>query len=69
MRKERFVLLTVVALGIVFASFVVRGVGQLIVGRDSAVLVSAPIAVIGFGMLVYLFVRATLDAVGVWTIE
>ncbi|NGM70805.1 hypothetical protein G6M89_17665 [Natronolimnobius sp. AArcel1] len=69
MRKERFVLLAVIAFAVVFASFLTRGVGQLLIGRDLAILLSAPIAVVGFGLLIYLFVRATLDAVGVWTLE
>lgn len=62
-------MLAVLAFGIVFASFVVRGVGQLLVGREIAQLLSAPVAVVGFVLLVYLFVRATLDVIGLWSVE
>ena len=69
MNRERFVMLAVIAFGIVGLSFVVRGVSRLFVGSERAQLVSAPIAVLGFLLLVYLFVRASLDAIGLWNVE
>lgn len=69
MDREGFVKLAVIAFGVVFMSFVIRGTGQLIFGREIAELLSAPVAVGGFLLLVYLFVRATLDAVGVWKVQ
>lgn len=69
MDRSGFVRLAIIALGIVILSFFVRGFGQLILGRGTAEMLQAPIAVVGFSLLVYLFVRATLDAVGIWTIE
>lgn len=69
MRREGFVKLAVIALGIVFASFVIRGVGLIVLDLEVARLLSAPVAVLGFLLLVYLFVRATLDAIGVWQIQ
>lgn len=69
MDRERFVMLAVIAFGIVAVSFVLRGVGRVFVGLEVARLVSAPVAVAGFLLLAYLFVRATLDAVGVWKVE
>ncbi|APW98954.1 hypothetical protein CHINAEXTREME_14755 [Halobiforma lacisalsi AJ5] len=69
MDREGFVKLAIVAFGIVFLSFVLRGVGQILVGFETARLLSAPVAVGGFLLLVYLFVRATFDAIGVWEVK
>ncbi|MFP8954933.1 hypothetical protein ACLI4Z_18545 [Natrialbaceae archaeon A-arb3/5] len=69
MDRARFVELAVVAFVLVAVSFVVRGFGQLLVGRTIAELLQLPIVLVGFGLFVYLFVRATLDAVGLWKIE
>ncbi|NUB92147.1 hypothetical protein HTZ84_06835 [Haloterrigena sp. SYSU A558-1] len=69
MDRSGFVKLAVVGIGLVVLSFFVRGFGQLALGRDVAEVLQAPFAVVGFLIVVYLFVRATLDAVGVWTVE
>ncbi|ADB60755.1 hypothetical protein Htur_1870 [Haloterrigena turkmenica DSM 5511] len=69
MDRSGFVKLAVAGIGLVVLSFFVRGFGQLVLGRDVAELLQAPFAVVGFLIVVYLFVRATLDAVGVWTVE
>lgn len=69
MDRSGFVKLAIVALGLVILSFFVRGFSQLVFGRGVAELLQAPFAVVGFVLLVYLFVRATLDATGIWTIE
>ncbi|AGB37553.1 hypothetical protein [Natronococcus occultus] len=69
MDRSGFVKLALVAIGLVVASFFVRGFSQLLFGRGVADLLQAPLAVVGFALLVYLFVRATLDAVGLWRIE
>ncbi|SDR41288.1 hypothetical protein [Natronobacterium texcoconense] len=69
MKREGFVKLAVIAFGIVFVSFGIRGVGQIIFGLEVARLLSVPVAIAGFLLLVYLFVRATLDAVGVWEVH
>ncbi|WP_306058203.1 hypothetical protein [Natronococcus wangiae] len=69
MDRSGFVKLAVVAFGLVILSFFVRGFSQLVFGRGVADLLQAPFAVVGFALLVYLFVRATLDATGIWTIE
>lgn len=69
MDRSGFVKLAIIAFTVVIVSFFVRGFGQLLLGRDTAELLQAPIAVVGFGLLVYLFLRATLDAVGIWEVE
>lgn len=69
MDRSGFVKLAVIAFGLVIVSFFVRGIGRIVLGTETAELLQAPLAVIGFGLLVYLFIRATLDAVGIWTVE
>ncbi|MEY7852273.1 hypothetical protein AB7C87_24080 [Natrarchaeobius sp. A-rgal3] len=69
MDRQGFVKLAIVGFGLVIVSFFVRGFGQLLLGRGTAEVLQAPIVFVGFGVLVYLFVRATLDAVGVWAVE
>lgn len=69
MDRSGFVRLAVVGIGLVALSFFVRGFSQLAFGRDVADLLQAPFAVVGFLIVVYLFLRATLDAVGVWDVE
>ena len=69
MDRSGFVKLSVVGIGLVVLSFYVRGFSQLLFGRGVADVLQAPFAVAGFLIIVYLFVRATLDAAGVWTVE
>lgn len=69
MDRSGFVKLSVVAFGLVVCSFFVRGVSQLFVGQTTAEILQAPLAIVGFSILVYLFVRATLDAAGIWSVE
>jgi hypothetical protein len=69
MDRSGFVKLAVIAFGLVVLSFFVRGFSQLLFGRGVADILQAPLAVVGFILLVYLFVRATLDLVGIWPIE
>ncbi|WP_459809603.1 hypothetical protein [Halopiger thermotolerans] len=69
MDRSGFVRLAVIGFALVVASFVVRGVTRLIVGAELAALLQAPLIFAGFLLLVYLFVRATLDAVGIWPVE
>jgi hypothetical protein len=69
MNRVGFVKLALVAFGLVVLSFFVRGFSQLLFGRGVADVLQAPLAVVGFVLLVYLFVRATLDVIGVWSIE
>ncbi|WP_254523662.1 hypothetical protein [Natrinema caseinilyticum] len=69
MDRSGFVKLSLVAFGLVTVSFVVRGLTRIFFEVELANLVQAPLAVVGFGLLVYLFVRACLDAVGIWKVE
>ena len=69
MDRAGFVKFSVIGIGLVVLSFFVRGFSQLAFGRDVADVLQAPFAVAGFCLIVYLFVRATLDAAGIWTVE
>ncbi|SFS81896.1 hypothetical protein [Halostagnicola kamekurae] len=68
MDRSGFVKLSVVAFGLVVCSFFIRGMSQLFVGQTTAEMLQAPLAIVGFSILVYLFVRATLDAAGIWSV-
>ena len=69
MDRSGFVKLSIIAFGLVIVSFVVRGLSRIVLEVEVANLLQAPFALVGFGLLVYLFVRATLDAVGIWEVE
>lgn len=69
MDREGFVKLSVIGIGLVVLSFFVRGFSQLALGRDIAELLQAPFAIAGFCIVVYLFIRATLDFAGIWEVE
>ncbi|QLG47751.1 hypothetical protein [Natrinema halophilum] len=69
MDRSGFVRLSLIAFGLVVVSFVVRGLSRIVFEVELANLLQAPFAVVGFGLLVYLFVRATLDAVGIWEVK
>ncbi|MFC6767998.1 hypothetical protein [Natrinema soli] len=69
MDQSGFVKLAVIAFGIVIASFFVRGISRIVLDVETANLLQAPLAIVGFGLLLYLFVRATLDFVGIWDVE
>ncbi|MFC4987143.1 MULTISPECIES: hypothetical protein [Saliphagus] len=69
MDQQRFVRLALLAVGLAVASFVVLGTSRLLVPYRTAQLLAAPIGLTAFALLSYLFVRATLSAVGLRTIE
>ncbi|GAB3025730.1 hypothetical protein [Natronobiforma cellulositropha] len=69
MDQQRFVTLALLAFGLVVASFVLLGTTRIVVGYREAQLVSAPVGVVGFSLLVSLSVRATLAKVGLWPID
>lgn len=69
MDRSGFVKLAAIAFALVILGFFVRGFSQLVVSRATADLLQAPFVIGGFTLLVYLFIRATLDAVGIWNIE
>lgn len=69
MDREGFVKLALLAFGLVIVSFFVRGFGQLLLGREVAELLQAPLLLGGFLLVVYLFVRATASVLGVVSID
>lgn len=69
MDRSGFVKLSLIGFALVIVSFVIRGLTRIVFEVALADLIQAPLAVVGFGLLVYLFIRATLDFVGLWTIE
>lgn len=69
MNKSRFVGLVLLAFGLVFLSFVVRGTTRLVASYELAVTLSAPILFAAAGLLAVLVVLATLDVTGIRPLE
>jgi hypothetical protein len=69
MNKSRFVGLALLAFGLVFVSFVVRGTTRLVAPYEFAVALSAPILFVAAGLLAALVVLATLDVTGIRPLE
>ncbi|MFC7185433.1 hypothetical protein [Halorubrum yunnanense] len=69
MDRSRFVGLALLAFGLVFLSFIVRGTTRLIAPYELAVALSAPILFVAAGLLAVLAVLATLDVTGIGRLE
>ncbi|WP_255170724.1 hypothetical protein [Natrononativus amylolyticus] len=69
MNQQQFVQLAILAFCLVIASFVVLGTSRLLFGYRTAQLLAAPVGLLGFGLVVFLFLRATGAALGVAPIE
>lgn len=69
MRQNTFVKLSALALGLVLLSFVIMGTTRLVVGVDTARLVSAPTMLTGGALLVFLTLRSVLAVSGVRPLE
>jgi len=63
MDRNRFVGLSLVAFGCVFASFVALGFGRLALGYRTAQVLAAPFGLVAFALVVYLFVAALWQTV------
>ena len=69
MDRDGFVKLALLAFALVITSFFVLGFSRLVLPFRVAQTLAAPIGLLGFALVVFLFVRATLSVVGVWPIE
>lgn len=69
MRRDTFVELAALAVGLVLVSFVVMGLSRLVVGVDTARLVSAPTMLTGGALLVVLTLRSVLAVSGIRPLE
>ena len=69
MDRSRFVGLALLAFGLVFLSFVVRGTTRLVAPYEVAVALSAPILFAAAALLVGLVGLATLDVTGIRRLE
>jgi hypothetical protein len=69
MDKSRFVGLALLAFGLVFLSFVIRGTTRLVGPYELAVALSAPILFAAAGLLAVLVVLAALDVTGFRRLE
>lgn len=69
MKQSTFVKLGLLSFGLVLATFVVRGTSRLVLDDRTATLLSAPIGLTAFILLVCLFVIALLSVTGVRSME
>ena len=69
MDRSRFVGLALLAFGLVFLSFIVRGTTRLLAPYELAVALSAPILFAAAGLLAVLLALATLDVTGIRKLE
>lgn len=69
MDRSRFISLTLLAFGLGFAAFILRGVARTFGSYDLAVAVSAPILFVAVAPLAGLSVRAALDVTAIRPLE
>jgi len=69
MRRNTFVKLSALALGLVLLGFVVMGLSRLVVPTDTARLLSAPAMLSGGALLVFLTLRSVLAVSGLRPLE
>ena len=69
MRRDTFVKLSALAVGLVLVSFVVMGLSRIVVGTDTARLLSAPTMLTGGALLVFLTARSVLAVTGLRPLE
>jgi hypothetical protein len=65
MQQATFVKLSVLALALVLASFVIRGFSQFLVSPRTASLLSAPTMLLGGSLIVFLTLRSALAVSGI----
>ncbi|PSQ23102.1 hypothetical protein BRD01_07400 [Halobacteriales archaeon QS_8_65_32] len=69
MDRHRFVVLSLLAFGLILASFVILGVSRIVLSYRTAQLLAAPTTLTAFCLVWYLFVRGFLSTLGVSPIE
>lgn len=69
MHQDTFVRLSLLAFGLIVASFVVRGVSQFVVSADTANLITAPTMLLGAVLVVALTIQSVLAVTGVRPLE
>ncbi|WP_049894513.1 hypothetical protein [Salinarchaeum sp. Harcht-Bsk1] len=69
MQRRRFVQLGIGSLVVAAAGFVVSGMSRLVVARDTALLLGAPLLLAGFSLAVAAFALAVLASIGVVDVD
>jgi len=69
MHRDRFVLLALIAFGLILVSFVILGTSRIVLPYRTARLLAAPTMLSAFLLVCYLFVRAVLSVLGLSPIE
>ncbi len=65
MKQTTFLNLSVLAFGLVIASFLIRGLSRFVVASETASLLSAPTMFLAAGLVVFLTVRSVLAVSGI----
>lgn len=63
--RDSFGTLSVVAFGLILASFLVLGVSRIVLGYRTALLLAAPVGLLAATLVVVLFLRSLLVVTGV----
>lgn len=69
MHQSTFVKLSVLALGLVLVSFLIRGFSSFVVPTQTSALLSAPTMLLGAVLIVFLTIRSVLAVSGVAPLE
>lgn len=69
MHRDGLNWLTLVGFGLILLSFLVRGLGQFLVGPERIISYAGPIAVLALAVLVLTLTLWVLDRVGLWSLE
>lgn len=69
MNRNRFVMLSLCAFGLIFLSFVILGFSRLVLPYRTARMLAAPVGLLAFALVCYLLMRAILSKLGIAEIE
>lgn len=69
MKQSTFVKGGLLAFGLILLTFVIRGSTRLFLGDQTAALLSAPVGLLSFALLVVLFASALLSITGLHPME
>ena len=69
MKRATLEFLSLLVFALVLLSFLVRGVGQFVLGPRGVLVIAGPISVLAAGLLVFVLAYWVLARVGVMTLE
>ncbi|NUE03297.1 hypothetical protein HUB97_12475 [Halorubraceae archaeon YAN] len=69
MDRSRFVTLALASFGLIFLSFIIRGTTRIFLPYSISLALAAPVVLLAFGLMCYLFVWGVLDITGIRSID